>query len=83
MKKQLCKYFVTGDFPKTTELLEKVTNILTSMERFDRINRIILYRILLKLFNEDSVAGRNILIKLVKIIHHLINGKNEIRLNYY
>jgi hypothetical protein len=30
------------------------------MERFDRINRVILYRILLKLFNDDSVAGRNI-----------------------
>jgi len=30
------------------------------MERFDRINRVILYRILLKLFNQDSVAGRNI-----------------------
>jgi tetratricopeptide (TPR) repeat protein len=50
----------TGNFPKTTELLETVTTILTSMERYDRLNRVILYRILLKLFNEDSVAGRNI-----------------------
>ncbi len=50
----------TGNFPKTTELLETVTQILTTMERFDRINRVILYRILLKLFNDDSVAGRNI-----------------------
>jgi hypothetical protein len=50
----------TGNFPKTSELLETVTQILTTMERFDRINRVILYRILLKLFNEDSVAGRNI-----------------------
>lgn len=50
----------TGNYPKTTELLERVTQILTTMERFDRINRVILYRILLKLFNEDSVAGRNI-----------------------
>ncbi|CAF1199481.1 unnamed protein product [Adineta steineri] len=50
----------TGDYPKTTELLETVTNLLTTLERYDRINRVILYRILLKLFNEDSVAGRNI-----------------------
>jgi hypothetical protein len=50
----------TGNLQKTTELFEKVTNILTTMDRFDRINRIILYRILLKLFNDDSVAGRNI-----------------------
>jgi len=50
----------TGNYSRTSELLEKVTNILTPMERFDRINRVILYRILLKLFNEDSVAGRNI-----------------------
>lgn len=49
-----------GNFQQTTELLETVTNILTTMERFDRINRVILYRILLKLFNEDSIAGRNI-----------------------
>jgi len=50
----------TGNLQKTTELLETVTNILTTMDRFDRINRVILYRILLKLFNDDSVAGRNI-----------------------
>ena len=50
----------TGNFPKTSELLETVTKILTHMERFDRLNRVILYRVLLKLFNEDSVAGRNI-----------------------
>jgi len=50
----------TGNFQQTTELLEKVTTILTTMDRFDRINRVILYRILLKLFNEESVAGRNI-----------------------
>jgi len=50
----------TGNFKQTTELLETVTTILTKMDRFDRINRVILYRILLKLFNEDSVAGRNI-----------------------
>ncbi|CAF4716820.1 unnamed protein product, partial [Rotaria magnacalcarata] len=50
----------TGNFPKTTELLELVTKHLTYLERFDHLNRIILYRILLKLFNEDSVAGRNI-----------------------
>ena len=50
----------TGNFQQTTELLETVTNILTKLDRFDRINRVILYRILLKLFNEDSVAGRNI-----------------------
>jgi hypothetical protein len=50
----------TGNYPKTTELLETVTKILTTMDRFDRINRVILYRILLKLFNDDSVAGRNI-----------------------
>ena len=50
----------TGNFQRTNELLETVTKILTTMERFDRINRVILYRILLKLFNEDSVAGRNI-----------------------
>jgi hypothetical protein len=49
-----------SNFPQTTELLELVTKILTKMERFDRINRVILYRILLKLFNEDSVAARNI-----------------------
>jgi tetratricopeptide (TPR) repeat protein len=49
-----------GNFQQTTELLETVTKILTTMERYDRINRVILYRILLKLFNEDSVAGRNI-----------------------
>lgn len=49
-----------NNFPKTTELLETVTNLLTKLERYDRINRVILYRILLKLFNEDSVAGRNI-----------------------
>ncbi|CAF1231517.1 unnamed protein product [Rotaria sordida] len=49
-----------GNFPQTTELLETTTNILTKLERYDRINRVILYRILLKLFNEDSVAGRNI-----------------------
>jgi hypothetical protein len=51
----------TGDYPKTTELLETVTNILANMDRLDRLNRVILYRILLKLFNDDSVAGRNIL----------------------
>ena len=51
----------TGNFPKTTELLETVTKILAQIERFDRINRVILYRILLKLFNGDSVAARNIL----------------------
>ena len=50
----------TGNLPKTSELLETVTLILAGMERFDRLNRVILYRILLKLFNEDSVAGRNI-----------------------
>jgi hypothetical protein len=50
----------TGNLPKTSELLETVTRILDSMERYDRLNRVILYRILLKLFNEDSVAGRNI-----------------------
>jgi outer membrane PBP1 activator LpoA protein len=50
----------TGNFKQTTELLETVTKILTTLDRFDRINRVILYRILLKLFNEDSVAGRNI-----------------------
>ncbi|CAF1399878.1 unnamed protein product [Rotaria magnacalcarata] len=49
-----------SNFPKTSELLEEVTEILTKIERFDRINRVILYRVLLKLFNEDSVAGRNI-----------------------
>ena len=59
-EKAAMQVFRTGNFPKTTELLETVTKILTSMERFDRINRVILYRILLKLFNEDSVAGRNI-----------------------
>ena len=50
----------TGNFPKTSELLETVTQVLTKLDRYDRINRVILYRILLKLFNEDSVAGRNI-----------------------
>ncbi|CAF0772746.1 unnamed protein product [Rotaria sp. Silwood1] len=50
----------TGNYPKTTELLEIVTKTLTTLERYDRINRVILYRILLKLFNDDSVAGRNI-----------------------
>jgi len=50
----------TGNFQQTSELLEIATKILTTMERYDRINRVILYRILLKLFNEDSVAGRNI-----------------------
>ena len=50
----------TGNLPKTSELLETVTKILTAMDRYDRINRVILYRILLKLFNDDSVAGRNI-----------------------
>lgn len=50
----------TGDYPKTTELLVTVTELLTRLERYDRINRVILYRILLKLFNDDSVAGRNI-----------------------
>ncbi len=50
----------TGNFQQTSELLETATKILTTMERYDRINRVILYRILLKLFNEDSVAGRNI-----------------------
>jgi hypothetical protein len=49
-----------GNYQQTGELLETATKILTTMERFDRINRVILYRILLKLFNEDSVAGRNI-----------------------
>ncbi|CAF2938634.1 unnamed protein product [Rotaria sp. Silwood2] len=49
-----------SNFQQTTELLETTTNILTKLERFDRINRVILYRILLKLFNEDSIAGRNI-----------------------
>ena len=50
----------TGDYPKTGQLLETVTNILTNLERYDRLNRIILYRIFLKLFNDDSVAGRNV-----------------------
>lgn len=50
----------TGDYPKTTELLELVTQLLTKLERYDHINRIILYRVLLKLFNDDSVAGRNV-----------------------
>jgi hypothetical protein len=49
-----------GNYPQTSELLETVTKILTQMERFDRINRVILYRVLLKLFNGDSVAARNI-----------------------
>ena len=49
-----------GNLPKTSELLEVVSAILAGMERFDRLNRVVLYRILLKLFNEDSVAGRNI-----------------------
>lgn len=49
-----------NNYPQTTELLETTTKILTTMERYDRINRVVLYRILLKLFNEDSVAGRNI-----------------------
>jgi len=49
-----------GNFQQTNELLETVTKVLTTMERYDRINRVLLYRILLKLFNEDSVAGRNI-----------------------
>ena len=59
-EKAAMQTFRTGNYPKTTELLETVTKILTSMERYDRINRVILYRILLKLFNDDSVAGRNI-----------------------
>lgn len=50
----------TGNFPKTSELLEKVTELLVRIDRYDRLNRVVLYRILLKLFNEDSVAGRNI-----------------------
>jgi hypothetical protein len=50
----------TGNLPKTSELLETVTQILSQIERFDRMNRVVLYRILLKLFNDDSVAGRNI-----------------------
>ncbi|CAF0967710.1 unnamed protein product [Rotaria sp. Silwood1] len=49
-----------GNYQQTTELLETTTNTLTKLERFDRINRVILYRILLKLFNDDSVAARNI-----------------------
>lgn len=50
----------TGNFAKTSELLEKVTNLLVKIDNYDRLNRVVLYRILLKLFNEDSVAGRNI-----------------------
>ena len=49
-----------GNFPKTSELLETVTTILVKLDRFERVNRVILYRVLLKLFNEDSVAARNI-----------------------
>lgn len=50
----------TGNFGRTSEMLEKVTNLLVQIDRYDRLNRVVLYRILLKLFNEDSVAGRNI-----------------------
>ena len=59
-EKAAMQTFRTGNFQKTAELLELTTKILTTMECYDRINRIILYRILLKLFNDDSVAGRNI-----------------------
>ncbi|CAF1014615.1 unnamed protein product [Rotaria sordida] len=45
-----------GNFQQAIELLEILTNILTKMERYDRINRLVLCRILLKLFNEDSIA---------------------------
>ena len=50
----------TGNFQQTTELLEIVANRLATMDRYDRLNRVLLYRILLKLFNDDSVSGRNI-----------------------
>ena len=50
----------TGNYNKTGELFQTVTDVLVKIERYDRLNRVILYRILLKLFNEDSVAGRNI-----------------------
>lgn len=50
----------TGDYQKTSDTLEKVIQILTHLERFDRINRLILYRILLKLFKDDSIAARNV-----------------------
>jgi len=48
----------TPSFLQTSELFEKCAQILAKMERYDRLNRVILYRILLKLFNDDSVAGR-------------------------
>ena len=50
----------TGDYEKTSAILEHVIKILTNLERFDRINRLILYRIFLKLFKDDSIAARNI-----------------------
>ena len=50
----------TGDYQKTSDTLEKVIRILTNIERFDRINRLILYRILLKLFKDDPIAARNV-----------------------
>ena len=50
----------TGNYQQTSEFLESVTKLLTAIERFDRLSRVIFYRILLKLFKEDSVAARNI-----------------------
>lgn len=59
-EKAAMQTFRTGNYQQTSELFETVMKILTTLERFDRINRAILYRILLKLFNDDSVAARNI-----------------------
>ncbi|CAF1375604.1 unnamed protein product [Didymodactylos carnosus] len=48
------------NFTQTSELLEKCSHILVKMERYDRLNRILLYRILIKLFMDDFVAANNL-----------------------
>ncbi|CAF1399738.1 unnamed protein product, partial [Didymodactylos carnosus] len=48
------------NFPQTSELLEKCSDILAKMERYDRLNRVLLYRILIKLFMDDFVAAKNL-----------------------
>jgi outer membrane PBP1 activator LpoA protein len=50
----------TGDFVRTFELLDTVIVFLTKLQRYERINRVVLYRVLLKLFNDDSIAARNV-----------------------
>ena len=50
----------TGDFGRTFELLQTVVTFLTKLQRYERINRVLLYQVLLKLFNDDSVAARNV-----------------------